>query len=53
MTLEDAVSYTKFLAEFTCDFQRFAIMVPTCGKPVVSAILTPEGFKYVENAPNY
>lgn len=53
MTLEDAVSYTKFLAEFTCDFQRFAIMVPTCGKPVVSAILTPEGFKYVENAPSY
>jgi len=53
MTLEDAVSYTKFLAEFTCDFQRFAIMVPTCGKPVVSAILTPDEFKYVENEPNY
>jgi hypothetical protein len=53
MTLEDAVSYTKFLAEFTTDFQRFAIMVPDCGKPVTSAILIPDEFRYVENTPPY
>lgn len=51
MTLEDAVSYTKFLAEFTCDFQRFAVMVPDTGKPVVSAVLTPDEFRFVINAP--
>ncbi len=51
MTLADAVSYAKFLAEFTCDFQEYAVMVPDCGKPVVSAIVTPDEFKYVENAP--
>ena len=53
MTLEEAVAYTRFLAEFTCDYQQFAAMVPDCGRPVVSAVLTPEGFKYVENAPPY
>lgn len=53
MTLADAVSYAKFLAEFTCDFQEFAAMVPDCGKPVVSSILTPDEFKYVENAPAF
>lgn len=41
MTLADAVDYTKFLVEFTCDFQRFAIMVPDCGRPIISATLTP------------
>jgi hypothetical protein len=53
MTLADAVSYTKFLAEFTCDFQEYAITVPDCGRPVVSAIVTPHEFKYVENAPAF
>jgi hypothetical protein len=51
MTLEDAVNYTKFLAEFTCDFQRFAVMVPDCGRPVASAVLVPEEFRYVINEP--
>lgn len=41
MTLADAVDYTKFLVEFTCDFERFAIMVPDCGRPITSARLTP------------
>jgi len=45
MTLADAVDYTRFLVEFTCDFQRFAIMVPDCGRPIVSATLTPEGYQ--------
>jgi hypothetical protein len=45
MTLADAVDYTRFLVEFTCDFQRFAIMVPDCGRPITSAILTPEGYQ--------
>ena len=45
MTLADAVDYTKFLVEFTCDFERFAVMVPDCGRPIVSATLTPDGFQ--------
>ena len=44
MTLADAVDYTRFLVGFTCDFQRFAIMVPSCGRPVASATLTPDGY---------
>ena len=47
MTLEDAKDYARFLVEYTCDFQRFAIMVPDCGRPVVVASLTPDG--YAEN----
>lgn len=45
MTLHDASDYAAFLAEFTCDFQRFASMVPSCGRPVIVATLTPEGFE--------
>lgn len=44
LSLEDAVDYTKFLVDFTCDYQRFAIMVPDCGKPIISAKLTPSGY---------
>jgi hypothetical protein len=44
MTLADAVDYVRFLAEFTCDFQRFAVMVPDCGRPVVTATLDPDGY---------
>lgn len=43
-TLSDAVDYVRFLAEFTCNFQRFAAMVPNCGRPVLTATLTPDGF---------
>lgn len=53
MTLEDAVNYARFLAEFTCDFQDFAVTVPDCGKPVVTAILTPDEFKYIHNPPAF
>lgn len=53
MTLEDAINYATFLAEFTCDFQNFAVTVPDCGKPVVAAVLTPEAFTYVKNAPAF
>ena len=45
MTLADAVDYSKFLVEFTCDFQRFAVMVPDCGRPMVSVTLTPQEYK--------
>ncbi len=45
MTLADAVDYTRFLVEFTCDFQRFAVMVPDCGRPITSSTLTPEGYE--------
>jgi len=45
LSLSDAVDYTKFLVNFTCDFQRFAIMVPDCGKPIISATLTPSGYQ--------
>jgi len=45
MTLADALDYVRFLAEFTCDFQRFAAMVPDCGRPVLTASLTPEGYR--------
>lgn len=41
MTLADAVDYTRFVVGFTCDFQRFAAMVPNCGRPIVSSTLTP------------
>jgi hypothetical protein len=44
MTLADAVDYTTFLARFTCDFQRFAVMVPDVGRPIMSATLTPDGY---------
>ena len=44
LSLADAVDYTKFLVEYTCDFQRFAVMVPDCGKPIISATLTPESY---------
>lgn len=40
-SLSDAVDYTNFLVNFTCDFQRFAITVPNCGKPIISATLQP------------
>ncbi|MEE9138952.1 MAG: hypothetical protein V3V07_10455 [candidate division NC10 bacterium] len=45
MTLTDAVDYTTFLAKFTCDFQRFAVMVPDCARPIISATLTPDGYE--------
>ena len=45
LSLEDAVEYTNFLVDFTCDYQRFAIMVPDCGKPIISAKLTPNGYE--------
>jgi len=45
MSLADALDYTKFLVEFTCDFQRFAVMVPDCGRPIISAVLTPDGYE--------
>ena len=45
MTVADAVDYTRFLVAFTCDFQRFAIMVPNCGRPISSATLTPDSFE--------
>lgn len=44
LSLADAVDYTKFLVEYTCDYQRFAIMVPDCGKPIISATLTPDAY---------
>jgi hypothetical protein len=44
MTLADAVDYTRFLVAFTCDFQRFAVTVPDCGRPIVSARLNPEHY---------
>ncbi|MCX6765888.1 MAG: hypothetical protein NT136_02930 [Candidatus Moranbacteria bacterium] len=45
LSLEDAVDYTNFLVDFTCEYQRFAIMVPDCGKPIISAKLTPKGYE--------
>jgi hypothetical protein len=47
MTLADALDYVRFLGEFTCDFQRFAVMVPDCGRPVLTASLRPG--KYEDN----
>lgn len=45
MTLEDAQSYAQFLVEYTCDFQRFAVMVPDCGRPVVVGKLVPGAYE--------
>ena len=45
MSLADAVDYTRFMVRFTCDFQRFAVMVPDCGSPIISATLTPDGYE--------
>jgi len=45
MSLSDTIDYTKFLVEFTCDFQRFAVMVPDCGRPIISATLTPDKYE--------
>ncbi|MBL7766573.1 MAG: hypothetical protein JNJ58_10790 [Chitinophagaceae bacterium] len=47
LSLADAQDYTRFLVDFTCEYQRFAAMVPDCGKPIIAATLTPEA--YVEN----
>ncbi len=44
LSLVDAVDYTYFLIDFTCSYQRFAAMVPDCGKPIISATLTPEQY---------
>ena len=44
LSLADAVDYTQFLVDFTCDYQRFAAMVPDCGKPIISSTLTPESY---------
>jgi hypothetical protein len=44
LSLSDAIDYTNFLVEFTCDFQRFAKMVPDCGKPIISATLTVDNY---------
>lgn len=44
LSLSDAVDYTKFLVNFTCDFQRFAAMVPDCGKPIISSTLVPDRY---------
>jgi hypothetical protein len=44
LSLSDAVDYTNFLVNFTCDFQRFAITVPNCGKPIISATLRPGAY---------
>lgn len=45
LSLADAVDYTNFLVDFTCEYQRFAAMVPDCGKPIISATLTPEQYE--------
>lgn len=45
MSLEDAKDYVRFLVEYTCDFQRFAIMVPNVGRPIILAKLTPERYE--------
>jgi hypothetical protein len=45
LSLADAVDYTNFLVDFTCDYQRFAAMVPDCGKPIISATLTPDEYE--------
>lgn len=49
MTLAEAVDYVRFLVGFTCDYQRFAIVPKTCGGKVVTAILTPDEFRFVDD----
>ena len=44
MSLADAVDYTRFLIEYVCDFQRFAIMVPDCGRPITLSTLTTDQY---------
>lgn len=44
MTLADAVEYARFLVQFVCDYQRFAIMVPDCGRPIMVASLTLDSY---------
>jgi hypothetical protein len=44
LSLSDAIDYTKFIVDFTCEFQRFAVMSPDCGKPIISAQLTPKDY---------
>lgn len=43
-SIADALDFSKFLVAFTCDYQRFAAIVPTCGRPIVAATFTPDGF---------
>lgn len=47
MTLEDAKEYARFLVEYTCDFQRFSPVVPTCGRPLIIAKLTPDKYEEI------
>jgi hypothetical protein len=42
MSLADAVDCAKFLVRATCEYQRFAPMVPDCGLPMTVVALTPE-----------
>ncbi len=44
-SLSDAKDFCEFLVNFTCDYQRFSAMVPTCGRPIISAVLTPLSYK--------
>lgn len=44
MTIDDGVDYCKFIVSYTCDFQRFAMMVPTCGRPIVTAKFAPNRY---------
>ncbi len=44
MSLSDAVDYAKFMVEYTCNFQRFAVTVLDCARPIISARLTPEQY---------
>lgn len=50
MSLSSAVEYCRFLTGFVCDYQEFALVTPDCGRPIMTATLTPE--HYHENIEN-
>jgi hypothetical protein len=45
MSLSTAAECSKFLVGFTCDFQEFAVTAPDCGRPIMTAYLTPTEYR--------
>lgn len=48
LPLQDAIDYARFLLKTTIDYQRFAVMIPTCGGEIEVATITPQrGFEWI------
>ena len=44
----DASEYVSFLIRLTADYQRFALMLPKVGGEIDIALVTPQGFEWIQ-----